>query len=149
MNRQITSSGSVADILLVEDNPGDVRLLTELFSDAQITNPIHVVTDGREAIDFVRQRGDFADEPRPDIVLLDWHLPQVGGEEVLRRLDDEFDLDRIFVIVLTGSRRELESVLPSDLSADGYLSKPVDPDEFCSLVSASDDFSLRNTCSSS
>lgn len=146
MPRQIRRSGSEAEILLVDDNPGDVRLVKELLSDARITNPVHVATGGREALDFVHRRGEFTDAPLPDVILLDWHLSRVTGERVLRDVDDDPELSDIVVIVLTGTRMESGSIVPPDLDVDGYLRKPIDPDEFCSLLRSFERFSLA-TCS--
>lgn len=147
MARQISCDETTAELLLVEDNPGDVRLVKELFADAQITNPIHVVNGGQEALDFVQQRGEFAEKPRPDVILLDWHLSQVDGEWVLRKLDDDPELRQIPVVVLTGTRMDEGSIVPADLDVSGYLTKPIDPDEFCSLIRSFDRFSLTSTCS--
>lgn len=91
------------NILLVEDNPGDVRLTKEAFKDGKICNTIHVATDGVEALDFCYQRGEFADAPRPDLVLLDFNLPRTDGDEVLAEIKDDPELKCIPVIVLTTS----------------------------------------------
>lgn len=140
--RYISCAGSEADILLVDDNPGDIRLTKELFAEADLTNPIHAVTTGQEAIDFVQQRGKFADEPQPDLLLLDWHLSRMDGEQVLQQLDETATLEGIFTMILTGSTRKSEFVVPSELDVDGYLRKPVDPDEFCSVIRTMDKISL-------
>lgn len=134
MDSQPSASGQEVEILLVEDNPGDARLVQELFSDAHILNRFHVATDHREALDFVTQRGEFTDAPRPDIVLLDWHLPRATGEEVLRGMKEDAALSRIPVIVLTGSDVGEELIQMSEFEANAYLTKPVTPDDFISLV---------------
>ncbi len=123
-----------ADILLVEDNPGDVRLTQEAFEEGGISNTLHVATDGVEALDFLHQRGDHEDAPRPDIVLLDLNLPRKNGEEVLEEINDDPDLACIPVIVLTSSRAEEDVVQSYELRANAFLTKPVDPDEFIEVV---------------
>ena len=122
------------DILLVEDNPGDVRLTQEAFADGRIANTLHVVEDGAAALDFLFQRNDHADAPRPDLVLLDLNLPRRNGDEVLEELHADPDLRRIPVIVLTSSEAETDVVRSYELCASGYLTKPVDPDEFITAI---------------
>ncbi|MFC7193550.1 response regulator [Halosimplex aquaticum] len=126
--------GASADILLVEDNPGDVRLTREAFEEGNISNTLHVVTDGAEALDFLHQRGDFADSPRPDIVLLDLNLPRKSGEEVLTEIRNDDDLSCLPVIILTSSEAEEDIVQSYELQANAYLTKPVDPSEFIETV---------------
>lgn len=130
-----------AEILLVEDNPGDVRLIREAFERARIYNRLHLATDGREALDFIYQRGEFADSPRPDIVLLDLDLPKVNGDEVLSEIQSTPKFQRIPVAVLAGSEAQ-EDVLRSKVDADGYLTKPVEIEEFIDLVRTFDRFWL-------
>ncbi len=132
MNHQLP--GEAVDILLVEDNPGDVRLTQEAFKAGKIANTLHVVEDGVEALDFLFQRNDYADAPRPDLVLLDLNLPRKNGDEVLKELHGDQDRRRIPVIVLTSSRAETDVVKSYELCANGYLTKPVDPDEFISTI---------------
>lgn len=141
MERQIEKDGSRADILVVEDNPGDARLFQEYLIEAEITNPVHHVSTVDQALDFIFQRGEFADQPAPDIVFLDWRLPTATGDEIIRRLPDESDLD-MFTVVLTGSMQDPGSIVPSDLGVDGFMTKPVDPDELISLVTSSEMLSL-------
>jgi CheY-like chemotaxis protein len=94
-----------ADILLVEDNPGDIRLTREAFRESQIANELHVVTDGVEALDFLHKDGEYTDAPRPDIILLDLNLPRKNGNEFLKELhEDSPDLAWIPVIILTSSK---------------------------------------------
>jgi CheY-like chemotaxis protein len=123
-----------ADILLVEDNPGDVRLTREAFEAGNITNSLHVATDGVEALEFLHRRGDHADAPRPDIVLLDLDLPRKNGDEVLVEITEDAELSRIPVIVMTSSAAEEDVVKSYELQASAYLTKPVDPDEFIETV---------------
>ncbi|WP_254763196.1 response regulator [Natrinema marinum] len=135
-----TSRPEPAQILLVEDNPGDVRLTKEAFKQGRIENDLHVVSDGTEALDFLTQRGDYADAPRPDLVLLDLNLPGKDGEDVLEELKDDPALRSIPVIVLTSSRAEEDVVKSYELHANAYLTKPVDPDEFIETVRAFEKF---------
>lgn len=130
-----------AEILLVEDNPGDIRLIREAFERARICNRLHLATDGREALDFIYQRDEFADSPRPDIVLLDLDLPKVNGDEVLSEIHSTPEFQRIPVVVLAGSEAQ-EDILRSQVDADGYLTKPVEIEEFIDLVRTFDYFWL-------
>ena len=128
------------DILLVEDNPGDIRLTQEAFKDAQIRNTLHIVEDGVEALDFLFQRNEYADVPRPALVLLDLNLPRKSGHEVLGELHAEPTLRRIPIIVLTSSKEEQDVVKSYDLCTNAYLTKPVDPLEFLEIVHTIEDF---------
>ena len=141
MGRKIEKDGSPAKILVVEDNPGDARLFQEYLSEANITNPISHVSTVDQALDFIHQRGEFADEPVPDMVFLDWRLPTTTGDEVIRRLPDDSDTD-IFTIVLTGSMQDPDSIVPSDLGVDGFMTKPLNTDELISLINSSQTLSL-------
>ncbi|PGF15327.1 two-component system response regulator [Natrinema sp. CBA1119] len=129
-----------AQILLVEDNPGDVRLTKEAFKQGRIENDLHVVSDGIEALAFLSQEGEYADAPRPDLILLDLNLPGKGGAEVLEELKEDPVLRSIPVIVLTSSRAEEDVVKSYELHANAYLTKPVDPDEFIQTVRAFEKF---------
>ena len=135
-------TGSPAVILLVEDNPGDVRLTQEAFKEGQIQNTIHVVNDGVQAMDFLAQRGDYADAPRPDIVLLDLNLPRKNGDEVLEEIRDDPSLRPIPVVVLTSSQAEEDIVKSYELCANAYLTKPVDPDDFTGIMRTFKEFWL-------
>lgn len=121
-------------ILLVEDNPGDVRLTEEAFKQGRIENELHVVSDGVEALEYLYQRGEYADAPRPDLILLDLNLPRTDGTEVLEELKNDAELHSIPVIVLTSSRAEEDIATSYELHANAYLTKPVDPDEFIETV---------------
>ena len=145
MGRQIEKDGATADILVVEDNPGDARLFEEHLAEADLTNPVYHVSTVEEALEFVNQRGEFADAPAPDLLFLDWHLPKETGAEVVERLPDGSDARTVFTVVLTGSMRDPESVVPSDLGVDGYLTKPIDPDELLALVEAAESLSVART----
>ncbi|QLG50558.1 response regulator [Natrinema halophilum] len=129
-----------AQLLLVEDNPGDVRLTKEAFKQGRIENDLHVVSNGAEALDFLARRDDYHDAPRPDLVLLDLNLPGKDGEDVLEELKDDPALRSIPVIVLTSSRAEEDVVKSYELHANAYLTKPVDPDEFIETVRAFEKF---------
>ena len=135
-------SGDPVDLLLVEDNPGDVRLTEEAFEGAQIATTLHVVSDGVEALDFLYRRGDYADAPRPDIVLLDLNLPRKNGDEVLAEIESDRDLSRIPVIVLTSSKAQEDVARSYDLRANAYLTKPIDPDVFVDTVRTFEQFWL-------
>ncbi|APX95229.1 response regulator [Natronorubrum daqingense] len=140
MTNRRQSSLESAQILLVEDNPGDVRLTEEAFKQAQIENDLHVVPDGTEALDFCYQRNEHEHAPRPDLILLDLNLPQKSGEAVLQELKTDPDLRSIPIIVLTSSRAEADVLRSYELHANAYLTKPVDPDEFIETVHAFERF---------
>ncbi|WP_137289398.1 response regulator [Natronorubrum halophilum] len=129
-------------ILLVEPNPGDARLFSESFADASIASDVYTVTDGEAALDFVHRRNEHAESPRPDIILLDFHLPSLSGEDVLSELKSEPVLRSIPVIVLTSSDSEEDIARSYDLHANAYLQKPVNPDEFVALVRSFENFWL-------
>ena len=133
--------GSV-DILLVEDNPGDVRLTKEAFTEIELDEELYVVNDGEEALDFVHQRGEYEDAPRPDLVLLDLNLPRVDGLEVLDDVKGDPELRSIPVVVLTGSEAEEDIVESYDRHTNAYLTKPIDPEEFVELVRSFESFWL-------
>ncbi len=138
------SSSSEAAILLVEDNPGDVRLIEEAFSDGNIENTLTTVTDGQAALDFIYQRGEYENAPRPDIVLLDLNLPKVDGEDVLHEIKHHPELDDVPVIVLTGVDEDLieSRDLDHDADKDAVLEKPVDPGEFVEVIRSFEQFRL-------
>jgi CheY-like chemotaxis protein len=130
-------------ILLVEDNPGDVRLTVEALKGAKVANQLHVGGDGEEAIDIQRQRGRHADAPRPDIVLLDLNLPRLDGRDVLADIKADADLAKIPIIVLTSSTAEADIQQAYSLHANCYISKPVDFIEFISAVRSLEGFWLK------
>jgi len=123
-----------AEILLVEDSPGDVRLMQEALREGKVANRVSVVRDGLEAMAFLRREGDYADVPRPDIILLDLNLPKKDGREVLAELKADPDLRRIPVVILTTSRAEEDILRAYDLHANCYMTKPVDLGQFFALV---------------
>lgn len=130
------------EILLVEDNPGDVRLAVEALRDAKVANRLHVVEDGVEAMSFLRREGRYADVPRPDLILLDLNLPRRDGREVLAEIKQDVDLKRIPVVVLTSSAAEQDVVQAYNLYANCYITKPVDLDQFLEVVKSIEDFWL-------
>ena len=128
------------DILLVEDNPGDVRLTKEALKEATFRNRIHVVSAGVEAIDFLRRQGAYADAVRPHMILLDLNLPRKDGREVLAEIKADHSLRSIPVVVLTTSEAETDILKAYDLHANCYITKPVEIDEFVTVVKAIEDF---------
>lgn len=140
MNRQ--PLGKSVEILLVEDNPGDVRLTQEVLKEAKVHNNLNVVVDGEEALSFLHRQGQYADAPRPDLIMLDLNLPKKDGHEVLAVIKREEDLQRIPVVVLTTSQAEEDILKAYNLSANCYITKPVDLDQFIAVVKSIEDFWL-------
>jgi chemotaxis family two-component system response regulator Rcp1 len=131
-----------AQILLVEDSPGDIRLTREALRDAKIANELQVVGDGEAALDFLHQRGPYADMPRPDIVLLDLNLPRKDGREVLQEMKADEELRRIPVIVLTTSVAEGDVLCSYDLHVNAFVTKPLDLAGFVQVVRSIESFWL-------
>lgn len=129
-------------ILLVEDSAADIRLTQEALRDAKFANELHVVRDGERALDYLHNRGEFADAPRPDFVILDLNLPRKDGKEVLREIKGDPELRAIPIAVLTTSSQERDIVQSYQLGANCYLTKPLDIDEFIAVVQAVQDFWL-------
>lgn len=123
-----------ADILLAEDNPGDVHLTKEGIDASSVDTAVHVVTDGDSALDFVFRRGDYADAPRPDLVVLDLNLPRTNGDVVLAELKGDSELRRIPVIVFTSSQAEADVITAYNHHANACLSKPVDPTDYIETI---------------
>jgi chemotaxis family two-component system response regulator Rcp1 len=134
--------GDPVEILLAEDNPGDVRLTEKALEKGKIVNNLHVVNDGVEAMAYLRQEGEYAGKPRPDLMLLDLNMPRMDGQEVLAQMDEEPDLRRIPVVVLTSSEAEEDIVKSYELNANAYLTKPVDFDGFVDVIKSVEDFWL-------
>ncbi|HEX2619717.1 MAG TPA: response regulator [Phototrophicaceae bacterium] len=128
------------EILLVEDNPGDARLTREALKDSKMNNNLSVVEDGVEAIEFLRRIGQYADAPRPDIILLDLNLPRKDGREVLQEIKADNDLKRIPVVVLTTSDDERDILSTYDLHANCYITKPVNLNRFIEIVKSIEGF---------
>ncbi|MFP2960686.1 response regulator [Myxococcus sp. 1LA] len=135
-------TGSPIEILLVEDNPGDVRLTIEALKEGKVHNRLSVARDGVEALAFLRREGVHAGAPRPDLILLDLNLPRKDGREVLAEIKVDRALRRIPVVVLTTSKAEEDILRTYDLHANCYIAKPVDLDQFISVVRSIDDFWL-------
>jgi CheY-like chemotaxis protein len=128
------------EVLLVEDDPGDVLMTREAFEDHKVQNQLHVVNDGVEAMAFLRREGEHADAPRPDLVLLDLNLPRMDGREVLNAIKSDPDLASIPVVILTTSEAEEDVLRSYSLHANAYVTKPVDFDRFIKVVRQIDDF---------
>ena len=129
-----TYYGQPLEILLVEDNPGDVRLTQEVFKEAKIPNHLNVVGDGVDAMAFLRKEGGYADVVRPDIVLLDLNLPRKSGRDVLEEIKGDPTLRNIPIVVLTTSRAEQDVLSAYEQHANCYIAKPVDLDQFVDIV---------------
>lgn len=130
------------EILMVEDNPADVRLTEEAFKDAKMANHMNVVVDGEEAMSFLRQEGKYEYAPRPDLILLDLNLPKKDGRAVLEEIKEDLELRRIPVVVLTTSEDEKDILNAYDHHVNAYITKPVDLDQFVKIVEAVEDFWL-------
>jgi chemotaxis family two-component system response regulator Rcp1 len=128
------------EILLVEDNPGDARLAVEALKDSKVNNNLYYVKDGVVAMDFLRRRGEYADVPVPDLVLLDLNLPRKDGREVLAEIKEDPELKLVPVVVLTTSEAERDLVRTYDLHANAYVVKPLNLDRFIEVVQAIEDF---------
>ncbi|TDB90832.1 response regulator [Actinomadura sp. 7K534] len=128
------------EVLLVEDDPGDVLLTVEAFEHNKVNNSLHVVNDGEQAMDFLRREGEYPEAPRPDLILLDLNLPRKDGREVLEEIKHDDDLRRIPVVVLTTSEADEDILRSYNLHANAYVTKPVDFDQFISVVRRIDDF---------
>jgi two-component system, chemotaxis family, response regulator Rcp1 len=140
--KAIAGDGTPMEVLLVEDSPGDVRLTQEAFRDANPSIHLHVVSDGVEAMAFLRREETYVHKPRPDIILLDLNLPRMDGREVLAHIKEHDSLKTIPIVILTTSDSEADIVKCYQLQANCYLSKPVQLDAFESLVKSINDFWL-------
>jgi CheY-like chemotaxis protein len=138
----IPETATPIQILLVEDSPGDVRLTQEVLRDAKIANQLHIVGDGEQAMAFLGQTGEFAGHPRPDLVLLDLNLPRKDGREVLAEMNGDDALQSVPVIVLTTSEAEQDILRSYQLSANAYVTKPIDLNEFITVVRSIETFWL-------
>jgi CheY-like chemotaxis protein len=130
----------IVDVLLVEDDPGDVLMTQEAFADHKVHNRLHVVSDGVEAMAFLRKEGDHADAPSPDLILLDLNLPKMDGREVLAAIKEDPELHSIPVVILTTSEAEEDVLRSYSLHANAYVTKPVDFERFIEVVKRIDDF---------
>ena len=130
------------EILLVEDNPGDVRLTIEGLKEGKILNNLNVVGNGVEALAFLRQEGGYANAPRPELILLDLNLPKKDGREVLAEIKNDNSLKRIPVVILTSSEAEQDIVKSYDLHANCYVTKPLELDQFIGVIKNIEQFWL-------
>jgi len=130
------------EILLVEDNPGDVRLAQEAFREAKILNHLNIATDGIEALAFLRRSGEFNNAPKVDFIMLDINLPRKNGLEVLTEIKADETLRRTPVVILTTSKSEGDILQSYDLQASCYVTKPIDFDEFMNVMHTIEDFWL-------
>lgn len=130
------------ELLLIEDNPGDVRLIRGALAEARSPNNLHIVADGEKATAFLKRRGEFADAARPELVILDLNLPRKDGREVLAEIRADPELGRIPVVVLTTSDDEQDIVRAYELHASCYLTKPVDLEQFLETIRLIDEFWL-------
>ncbi len=142
MNSGTAALGRVVEILLVEDNDGDIRLTREALKEGRIRNRLNVVTDGEQAIAFLNRQGVYADAPRPDLILLDLNLPRLDGREVLATIKNDPDLKQIPIVVLTSSRSEQDLLRAYDLHANCFITKPVEFEQFIEVVRSIEDFWL-------
>jgi chemotaxis family two-component system response regulator Rcp1 len=138
----VDSTSKVIDILLVEDNPGDVRLAQEALKESKVRNKLFVVEDGVEAMAFLRRQGKYADGPRPDLILLDLNLPRKNGREVLAEVKSEEDLKRIPVVVLTVSKADEDIMRSYQHHANAYVTKPLDFGQFMVIMKSIEEFWL-------
>lgn len=130
------------EILLVEDNPGDIRLTQEVLNEGKVHNSLSIVENGVQAISFLRKENEYLDAPTPDLILLDLNLPKKDGREVLLDIKNDPELKKIPVVVLTTSQSEEDILKVYDLNANCYISKPVDFGEFIDVVKSIEDFWL-------
>ena len=127
-------------ILLVEDNPGDIRLTEEALRTAKVSNEVHTVRDGEAALEFLENRGEYSLSPRPDIILLDLKLPKIDGRQVLERIKKNPKLRQIPIVVLTASSAEEDILQTYELNANCFITKPVDFTKFVEIVQAIENF---------
>lgn len=135
-------AANVIDILLVEDNPGDVRLTEEALKESKLAVSMRVARDGIEALAILRGEGSYANQPQPDLILLDLNMPKMDGREVLRQIKSDDRLKRIPVVVLTTSEAEKDIVQAYGLHANCYITKPVELDAFMEIIKSIEGFWL-------
>ena len=136
-------NGRPVEILLVEDNEGDIGLVEEVFQEGRINYNLSVAEDGEEAMMFLRNEGQFANATRPDLILLDLNLPGKDGREVLKEVKEDDDLKKIPVVVLTTSKAEEDILKSYDLHANSYITKPVDFNQFMNVIKSIESFWLE------
>jgi len=128
------------EILIVDDNPGDVRLTVEALKDGKVQSRLYTANDGVEAIAFLRRRGEFTDAPLPDLILLDLNMPRMNGWQLLAEVKEDAALKHIPVVILTGSREAADIAKTQNLHADWYVTKPIDLEQFGRAVKSIMDF---------
>jgi CheY-like chemotaxis protein len=138
-----TPEGRAIDILLVEDDPGDELITREAFEHNKLKNRLHVAHDGEEGLNYLYRRGEFADAPRPDLILLDLNLPKYDGRQLLEKIKSDPALAQIPVVVLTTSSAEEDILKSYKLHANAYVTKPVDLDQFMRAVRQIDEFFVQ------
>jgi CheY-like chemotaxis protein len=138
----IENIGRAAEFLLVEDNPGDVRLTCEALTESKVKNNLSIVGDGMDAMAFLHREGKYADAPRPDVILLDLNLPKKNGLEVLAEIKADPSLKRIPVVIITSSEAEQDVLKTYDLHVNCYVNKPVDLEQFIKVVQSIETFWL-------
>lgn len=139
---RLEEAGRPVEFLLVEDNPGDVRLTREALKESKVRNNLNVLGDGLSALDYLYRKGPYAGSPRPDLILLDLNLPRVDGREVLSKIKSDPDLRRIPVVIITSSEAEQDILKSYDLHVNCYVTKPVDLDQFIKVVQSIESFWL-------
>jgi CheY-like chemotaxis protein len=135
--------GEPLEILLIEDNPGDVRLTREALRDARVTNNLSVVGDGVDALAYLRRQNQFEDAVRPDLILLDLNLPRKGGHEVLGEIKEDSSLKHIPVVILTTSQADQDILTSYRLRANAFVTKPVDLEQFLKVIRSIEEFWLE------
>ena len=140
MTGPVRADGTPIEVLLVEDDPGDVLMTQEAFEEHKVRNNLSVVSDGAEALSYLRREGQYKDAVRPDLILLDLNLPRRDGREVLEEIKKDPELGRIPVVVLTTSAADEDILRSYELHANAYVTKPVDFDHFIEVVRMTDDF---------
>ena len=128
------------DILVVEDNPGDARLIMEALKSNKIYNSLHIATDGVEAMEFLHREGKFTNVPRPDLIFLDLNLPRKDGREVLAEIKSDERFKQIPVVIMTMSQSEEDILKSYSLHANCYVTKPIDLDQFVKVIESIEDF---------
>jgi two-component system, chemotaxis family, response regulator Rcp1 len=139
---QSADIGKPINLLIVEDNPGDVRLIREALREGLVRNKIYSVADGEEAMAYLYKQDNFSEAPRPDLILLDLNLPRKDGREVLAEIKSDKDLNSIPVVILTSSEAEKDILKAYDLNANCFITKPVELDQFLSVVRSIENFWL-------
>lgn len=138
--KEVSKTSRPIEILLVEDNPGDVFLTKKAFETGKIANNMQVATNGEMALEMLKKEGDFSECITPDIILLDLNLPKMDGREVLESIKDDEELKRIPVVILTSSNAERDIVASYNLHANSYIVKPVDFNKFTEIVDSIENF---------